>query len=226
MEILYTVVLTVFSFFYMLLIAKLMGHRQISQLNAFDYITGITVGSIAADLATQQEQAAELAVAMGLYGLLTLFMSMVTLHWPRSRKFVEGTPTILYHNGKLYRENFKKAKLDLGEFQTLCRQQGYFDLSQVYSIVFEHTGALSILPVERHRPMTPEDAGLSPQQSAFFTEVIMDGRVMGENLKRMGKEMRWLQKQLEAQGYHSPKEIFLGLCDQNDTLTLYPPAKA
>lgn len=226
MEILYTVLLTVFSFFYMLLIAKLMGHRQISQLNAFDYITGITVGSIAADLATQQEQAAELAVAMGLYGLLTLFMSMVTLHWPRSRKFVEGTPTILYHNGKLYRENFKKAKLDLGEFQALCRQQGYFDLSQVYTIVFEHTGALSILPVEGHRPMTPEDAGLSPQQSTFFTEVIMDGRVMGENLRRMGKEERWLQKQLEAQGYHAPEEIFLGLCDQNDVLTLYPPAKA
>lgn len=209
----------------MFLIAKLMGHRQISQLDAFDYITGITLGSIAAELATELENPMRPVIAMAVYGLLTLLMNQITLRRNRSRKFIEGTPTILFHNGKLYRQNLKKAKLDLSEFMVLCRQQGYFDLSQVYSVVFEHNGSLSILPREADRPATPKDLGQNPQQSTFFTEVIMDGRVLKENLHRLGKEEKWLQKQLEDQGYHTHREIFLGLCDQNDTLTLYPPCE-
>lgn len=209
----------------MFLIAKLMGHRQISQLDAFDYITGITLGSIAAELATELENPMRPVIAMAVYGLLTLLMNQITLRRNRSRKFIEGTPTILFHNGKLYRQNLKKAKLDLSEFMVLCRQQGYFDLSQVYSVVFEHNGSLSILPREADRAATPKDLGQSPKQSTFFTEVIMDGRVLKENLHRLGKEEKWLQKQLEDQGYHTPREIFLGLCDQNDTLTLYPPCE-
>lgn len=225
MEWITTALTALFSYFYMFLIAKLMGHRQISQLDAFDYITGITLGSIAAELASELEKPMRPVIAMAVYGLLTLLMNQITLRRNRSRKFIEGTPTILFHNGKLYRQNLKKAKLDLSEFMVLCRQQGYFDLSQVYSVVFEHNGSLSILPREADRAATPKDLGQSPKQSTFFTEVIMDGRVLKENLHRLGKEEKWLQKQLEDQGYHTPREIFLGLCDQNDTLTLYPPCE-
>lgn len=225
MEWITTALTALFSYFYMFFIAKLMGHRQISQLDAFDYITGITLGSIAAELATELENPMRPVIAMAVYGLLTLLMNQITLRRNRSRKFIEGTPTILFHNGKLYRQNLKKAKLDLSEFMVLCRQQGYFDLSQVYSVVFEHNGSLSILPREADRAATPKDLGQSPKQSTFFTEVIMDGRVLKENLHRLGKEEKWLQKQLEDQGYHTPREIFLGLCDQNDTLTLYPPCE-
>lgn len=226
MELITTALTALLSFFYLLVIAKLMGHRQISQLDAFDYITGITVGSIAAELATELEKPMKPIVAMAVYGILTLIMSYVTMRVPRSRKFIEGTPTILFHNGKLYRENLKKAKLDLSEFLAMCRQQGYFDLQQIYSAVFEHNGSLSILPRETDRPATPKDLDLEPQQSTFFTEIIMEGRVLEGNLRRMGKEEKWLKEQLKQQGFHSPKEVFLGLCDQNDQVTLYRPEKA
>ena len=222
MELIKIALLALFSYVYLFLIAKIMGHRQIAQLDAFDYITGITVGSIAADLAVELESPMKMVVALAVYGSMTFLTNMVTMRFPRSRKLVEGTPTILYHNGKLYRKNLKKAKLDLSEFQALCRQQGYFDLGQIYSAVFERNGVLSILPAEQERPVTPKDLNLNPQQTTIFTEVIMDGRVLTENLHRMGKEEKWLEKQLAAQGFKSPKEVFLGLCDQNDKLTCYP----
>lgn len=222
LELLTTALMALFSYCYLFLIAKIMGHRQIAQLDAFDYITGITVGSLAADLAIELEEPMKMVIALAVYGLLTLLLSHVTMRFPRCRKIVEGTPTILYHNGKLYKKNLKKAKLDLSEFQALCRQQGYFDLGQIYSVVYEHSGSLSILPVEQERPVTPKDLNLEPQQTTFFTEVIMDGRVLTENLQRLGKEEKWLEKQLAEQGFKSPKEIFLGLCDQNDKLTCYP----
>lgn len=224
MELLTIVLLSLGSYGYLFVVAKLMGHRQIAQLNAFDYVTGITVGSIAADLAVELENPLRLVVALAVYSVMTVAMSWATRRFPRSRRFVEGTPTILYHNGKLYKENLKKAKLDLSEFQSLCRQQGYFDLSQIYSAVFEQSGALSILPVEKDRPVTPGDLDLSPPQSTFFTEVILDGRVLTENLHWLGKEEVWLTRQLAQQGFSSPQEVFLGLCDQNDTLTCYAPA--
>lgn len=221
MELIKIALLALFSYVYLFLIAKIMGHRQIAQLDAFDYITGITVGSIAADLAVELESPMNMVVALVVYGSMTFLTNMVTIRFPRSRKLVEGTPTILYHNGKLYKKNLKKAKLDLSEFQALCRQQGYFDLGQIYSAVFERNGILSILPAEQERPVTPKDLNLNPQQTTFFTEVIMDGRVLTENLHRMGKEEKWLEKQLAAQGFKSPKEVFLGLCDQNDKLICY-----
>lgn len=226
MDLLFTALTALFSFVYMFLIAKLMGHRQIAQLDSFDYIIGITVGSIAAELATELEEPMKPIVAMAVYGVMAVAVSRFTLRWQRSRKYIEGTPTILFHNGKLYRENLKKARVDLSEFLGLCRQQGYFDLNQIYTAVFEHNGALSILPLESDRPATPRDLQLEPQQTTFPTEVIMEGQVLGENLKRMGKEETWLKEQLKSQGFHSPKEIFLALCDQNGQLTCYRPEEA
>lgn len=221
MQILLTALTALFSFAYLFLVAKLMGHRQISQMGVFDYINGITIGSIAAELATDLENPWKPAVAIAVYGFLTWALCVWSSKAPRMRKYIDGAPTIIFHNGKLYRKNMSKAKLDLTEFLSMCRQQGYFDLSQIYSAVFEYNGQLSILPVEDQRPLTPQDMNLRPAQTTFFTELIMDGRVLGENLRRMGKEEHWLKEQLKAQGFHSPKEVFLGLCDQDGKMTLY-----
>lgn len=226
MQILFTALAALCSFIYLFLVAKIMGHRQISQMGVFDYITGITIGSIAAELATNLESPWKPAIAMAVYGVLTWMLSIITNKAPRMRKYIDGAPSIIMHNGKLYRDNMRKAKLDLTEFLFMCRQQGYFDLAQIYSAVFEYNGRLSILPAEQQRPLTPQDMNLSPPQSTFFTEVIMDGRVLDANLRRMGKEGNWLKEQLKNQGFKSPQEVFLGLCDQKGTLTLYRPEKA
>ncbi len=105
-------------------IAKVMGHKQMAQLDFFDYITGITIGSIAAELATELEAPWKPLVAMVVYGGTSLGLTLVAHKFPKTRKFVNGTPTIVMNNGKLYRKNMKKAKLELSEFMVMCRQGG------------------------------------------------------------------------------------------------------
>ncbi len=209
------------SFGALFFIAKLAGHKQIAQLDFFDYITGISIGSIAAEMATELEEPWKPLTAMVIYGGVTLLLSIVTNKFPRSRKYISGTPTILMDHGKLYYENLKKAKLDLSEFMVMCRQQGYFDLTNIQTAVFEYNGKLTILPVSSQRPATPKDMNLAPEQELLFTELIMDGRILEDNLKRMGLDLTWLNKQLEQRHIHSPKEVFLALCDRNLKFVLY-----
>ncbi len=222
MELLQVAITSVVSFLVLFFLAKIMGHRQIAQLSVFDYINGITIGSIAAELATELEKPLRPLLAMVIYALLTVLLEALALKYQRLRKFISGTPSIILDNGKLYRENMKKARLDLTEFLIQCRQQGYFDLGAIQTAVYESDGRLTILPVAERRPATPEDFGVAPEKEQFFTEVIMDGRILGGNLQRMGVNETWLEKQLQAQGYHSAKEIYLGLVDGNKQLSLYP----
>ncbi len=222
MELLQVAITSVVSFLVLFFLAKIMGHRQIAQLSVFDYINGITIGSIAAELATELEKPLRPLLAMVIYALLTVLLEALALKYQRLRKFISGTPSIILDNGKLYRENMKKARLDLTEFLIQCRQQGYFDLGAIQTAVYESDGRLTILPVAERRPATPEDLGVAPEKEQFFTEAIMDGRILGGNLQRMGVNETWLEKQLRAQGYHSAKEIYLGLVDGNKQLSLYP----
>lgn len=217
-KVILTSLLSVISLF---IIAKILGHKQVAQLDFFDYITGITIGSIAAELATELEKPWKPFIAMIIYGIAAVCLSILTNKLPRSRKFINGTPTILMNDGKLYRKNLKKSKLDLSEFMMLCREQGYFDLNEIQTAVFEHNGKLTILPYSANRPATPADLQLHPEPASINTEVIMDGRIMDANLKKMGLDTTWLDRQLKAQGYHNAKEIFLGLCDKNNKLSLF-----
>ena len=152
---------TVGSFAILFLVAKFIGHKQIAQLDFFDYITGITIGSIAAEMATELEEPWKPLLAMVIYGGITLSLSLISSRFPRSRKYLNGTPTILLDHGKLYYENMKKARLDLSEFLVLCRQQGYFDLTTIQTAIFEYNGKLTILPVTTQRPVTPQDLDLN-----------------------------------------------------------------
>ncbi len=202
-------------------IAKLLGHKQMSQLDFFDYITGITIGSIAAELATELEQPLKPLIAMLVYGAITVVLTFVTSKFPKTRKFINGTPTIIMNDGKLYRKNMEKAKLDLSEFLVMCRQEGYFNISDIHTAVFEYNGRLTVLPKSAKRPATPTDLKLMCEPESINVEVIMDGRILEENLLRMGFSVKWLEKQLKGKGYNNPKEIFLGLCNQNGELTLF-----
>lgn len=212
---------TVGSFAILFLSAKLIGHKQIAQLDFFDYITGITIGSIAAEMATELEEPWKPMIAMVLYGGITLALSLISSRFPRSRKYLNGTPTILMDHGKLYYENLKKARLDLSEFLVLCRQQGYFDLTTIQTAIFEYNGKLTILPVTTQRPVTPQDMALTPDQELMFTELIMDGRILEDNLKRMGLDRTWLEKQLKQRHISNAKEVFLAVCDRNLKFVLF-----
>lgn len=203
------------------LIAKILGHKQVAQLDFFDYITGITIGSIAAELATELEKPWKPLIAMIVYGMIAFTLSILSSKLARSRKYINGTPTIIMNNGKLYRKNMKKAKLDLSEFMMMCRQAGYFNLNDIQTAIFEYNGKLSVLPVSGKRPMNPTDMNLTPAPETICTEVIMDGQILGENLHRMGLNEKWLKKQLGEQGHKNADEIFLGVCDDNHQLSLF-----
>ena len=222
MEVLQVVLASSFSAVVLFLIAKIIGHKQVAQLEFFDYITGITIGSIAAELATTLDKPWwKPTISMLVFGSITVALSIVTRRFARTRKFINGTPTIIMNDGKLYRESMKKAKLELSEFLLLCRQDGYFNLNDIQTAVFEYNGKLSILPKSTKRPLNPEDMELSPKPEHIGTEIIMDGRVMDDNLKRKGLDDDWLKKKLKKQGYKSAKEIFLGICYDENQLTLF-----
>ena len=181
MDILNVILTSLLSVAALFLLAKIMGHRQISQLDLFDYIAGITIGSIAAELATELEHPWKPLIALLIYCGVTFGFSIITSKYPKLRKYINGTPTVIMDNGKLYRKNMKKAKLDLSEFMVMCREAGYFNLSDIQTAVFEYNGKLAILPVSDKRPMLPADNGIKPKQETISTEVIMGGRVMDEN---------------------------------------------
>ena len=204
------------------LITKLMGHKQVAELDFFDYVSGITIGSIGAELATELESPEKPLIALGVWGLVSVLLSLLSHKLPRTRKYINGTPTILINAGKIYRENLKKAKLDLSELMLLCRECGYFDLDEIETAVFEHNGRLSVLPRSECRPMTPADVGLSTRKAKIGVEIIMDGQILGDNLRRAGRDETWLGKKLAAEGYRA-EDIFLAVFyDDGDTLRVYP----
>lgn len=222
MEVLKVILASLFSAAVLFLIAKIIGHKQVAELEFFDYITGITIGSIAAELATTLDSPWwKPTVSMLAFGSVTVGLSIAARKFPRSRKYINGTPTIVMNNGKLYRKNMNKAKLELSEFLLLCRQQGYFDLNDIQTAIFEYNGMLSILPVSRKRPLMPEDIKLEPKTEHIGTEIIMDGRILGNNMKRKGLNDEWLKKELKKQGFKSAKEIFLGICYDDNSLTVF-----
>ena len=222
MDIIKVILTALLSVAALFIIAKIMGHKQVAQLDFFDYVSGITIGSIGAELATELEEPYKPLIALCVWGGASLLLNLMAHKLPKTRKYINGTPTILMNGGKLCRKNLKQAKLDLSEFMLLCREQGYFDLDEIHTAVFEHNGKVSILPKAANRPATPEDLKINVSEAHIGVEVIMDGRVMGENLVRVGRDENWLNKQLRAQGTKSAKDIFLGIYrPEEDKLTLY-----
>lgn len=221
MEILKVVLNAALSALALFIIAKIIGHKQMSQLDFFDYITGITIGSIAAEFATELENPLKPLTAMIVYGAITVILTYICGKVPSARKYINGSPTIIMDSGKIYRKNMKKAKIDLSEFMMMCRQEGYFNLNDIQTAVFEYNGRLTILPKAVKRPVNPSDMNLKIPPEAISTEVIMDGRILDENLKRLGFDAQWLQKQIERQGFKSAKEILLGVYGCDSRLTLF-----
>lgn len=222
MEYVHIVFASLFSILVLFLITKLLGYRQMNQLSMFDYINGITIGSIAAELAASWgTEFWNWTIALVIYGVATFFFSFTTDHSITARRFIAGKPIPLYENGQLLDENFRRAKLDLNEFLMQCRLAGYFDLSQLEAVLFEPNGMLSILPASPYRPATPFDLERAVERSNLLVEIILDGTVMAENLAVTGKDRSWLDGVLAAQGCPLA-DVFLALYDPTaDAVQLY-----
>ena len=204
------------------LLAKLMGTKQVSQMTMFDYVVGITIGSIAAELATELEEPLRPLTALIVYGVTAFVISILTNKFLKVRSIVTGKPLVLLENGAIYRENLKKARLDLNDFLTYCRIGGWFDLNQLQSAVLEHNGVVSFLPKEADRPATPADLNLNPKQSQVQMPFVMDGRLLEENIRQAGKEDAWVRRALLRQGYKEEGDVLLALWDGGEKLTVFP----
>lgn len=221
MDILKIIITSAVSLLVLFLLTKLMGSKQVSQLNMFDYIIGISIGSIAAEMATELDTPINSLTAMIVYGVIAAAVSLVSQKSLKARKVLSGKPLVLLDNGKLYRKNMKKARMDINDFLMQCRSQGYFDLSQIQTAVMEFNGRMSILPVSTNRPLTPQDMKLAPEQEYMTTAIIADGVIVEDNLKHTGNNYIWLKKQLSEQGYKAPEDVFLAMCDNNNKLTVF-----
>lgn len=223
MEFLFIILTSLASVIALFFLTKLIGNRQMSQLSMFDYINGITIGSIAAEMATDLESPWKPLTAMVVYAVVAVLISLINSKFIRLRRLINGKSLVLFENGKLYYENLKKAKLDLGEFLTQCRIGGFFDLSDLKAAVLETNGHISFLPLAEQRPVTPEDLHLAVSEDGLVANVILDGRVMEDNLHHTGNNAEWLEQQLKQQHYQV-SEVLLATCDVQNTLTIYPKA--
>lgn len=225
MEIIKVILTSLISAIALFIIAKMMGRKQISQLDFFDYINGITIGSIAAEMATELEKPYKPLIAMIVYGIISVILSLCANKFMKSRKYINSLPTILLNNGIIYRENLKKAKLDLSEFLVLCRQAGYANICDIQSAIFEFNGLLSVIPKSAKRPLTPEDMNITVDESGLQTEIIMDGIVLHDNLKSLGFDEKWLSKRIKDSGYSNEKEVFFAFCDESKEAHFFPMDK-
>lgn len=218
-----TVLLTsVGSVIALFLLTELMGKKQIAQLSMFDYINGITIGSIAAEMATSlEDDFLKPLLAMAIYALASILISKLSCKSLMFRKIFTGRPLILLERGKLYKNSLKKAKLDLNEFLTQCRNNGYFDINNIDTAVLEPNGKISFLPVSSQRPATPADLNVDVAQEKMPINIIVDGILLEDNLKYTGNNEIWLKKQLKAQGVSKEEDVFLATCNNNNELTLY-----
>lgn len=214
------------SLAFMLAYAKLAGYRQISQLTFYDYINTLTLGNLAAQMATSpDENFLPALIAMVIYACFAFIASLLARKSRSFRSFISGPPIILMEKGQLYRDNFTKARVNLDDFEASLRARGYFDVNQVGCVIMEHNGQISVLPKSSARPVTTGDMDLSVEKEEMLADVVMDGQVMTQNLRLIGFDMDYLQGRLQSAGLKL-EDVFLATCDRQGAMVFYPKRKA
>lgn len=213
-----TIIVLIILFF----IAKMVGKKQISQLNLFDYIVGITIGSIAADISLDLEKDLMAGlVSLFLYGIIAYLISLLTMKSIKARRFFTGVPTVLVENSKIIESGLKKTKIDINELLAEARIAGYFDLDEIEYAIMEVNGNISFLPKDREKPITKKDVNLKSVDTGLTANVIIDGIYMENNMKAIGKNKKWLDHELKILGYDNYDNILLATVDINYKILVY-----
>lgn len=221
MEIIKIVITSLSSLIVLFILTKLMGNRQVSELTMFDYVIGISIGSIAAEMATDLEKPLYGVAAMAVYALAAILISFLTSKFYCVRKLFFGKSIVLMKNGKIIKSGLKKAHLDLSEFLMQSRTAGYFDISSVKTAFFEPNGKISFLPYPDKRPITANDIEFKLSGEELFTNVISDGVIIEKNLISMGFDKIWLKKEMEKQNAKNEKDVFLATLNKDGKLNIF-----
>lgn len=193
---------------------RLIGKRQMANMSLFDYINGMTIGSIAGEMATGVERNLWVGViAMSFYGGVVFLMDFIDRKSIRARRFFSGTPTLLFQDGKFLKKNFARAQLSISEFQEMCRVSGYYDITRIASAQLESSGRLSILSKSDLQTVTLADLKIPATERAVPpVSVIYDGKILDRNLIQLGKNDAWLNKELKKQKV-ALADVFLATVD-------------
>ncbi|HZK53564.1 MAG TPA: DUF421 domain-containing protein [Desulfosporosinus sp.] len=198
------------GFFSLLIFTRIMGKQQIGQLNLFDYMLGITIGSMAAALTTDlSSRAWPHWVGLLTWCILGYLMHVIGTKWQYASKLLEGEPSIVIINGKIMENVLRKMNYEISAILELLRNQGVFDPTQVDFAIIESNGQLSVLLKPEHQPLTPKDMKMPVSYSGISTELIHDGILIEENLTKLNKDKTWLLTELEKQGIKDISEVFL-----------------
>lgn len=202
-------------------VTKLIGKKQVSQLSLFDYVIGISIGNFAAEMTINLESDEIHGIlAVIIFGFIAYLVSILTMKSISLRRFFMGTPTILIEHGKIVQDSFKKVRFDINDMLEQCRINGYYDISDIEYAIVEANGELSILASSDSRPVTVKDMNLKVNKEGLCANVIIDGKIMYNNLKNINKTEEWLQKELKVRGKEIDN-IILATIDVNDKINFY-----
>ena len=210
------------SLIFLFFVIKLLGKKQVSQLNIFDYVIGISLGNLAAEMTINSDiTIINGFLAMAIYGSCSLFVSFITSKSIIARRFLSGVPVILIENGKLSKKALKKVKLDVNDLLQDAREDGIFDLSEVEFAVMEASGKVTFLKKGEYHSLTPHDIKLKASPTGLVANLVIDGNIMYENLKSVHKDEKWLLDTIHQKGYEL-RDIFLLTFDVEKKITIYP----
>lgn len=221
MQLVEFIIFPLLSLAVLFIITKLMGYRQVSQLNMYDYINGITIGSIASELAIGEfDDFLQPLIAMLIYGILIILLSKLTRNSLKIRKLIDGQAVVLYENDKIYYQELKKAKLDLDEFLMQCRIAGYFKLKELALVILETNGRLSFYPKQQYQQVTAEDLNLKITPIELPSLLIKEGKIIYENLNLINRDTQWLERELVVLGVKI-NDVLLMYQEDNTNLIVY-----
>ena len=208
------------------LITKLLGKKQVSQMSLFDYVIGISIGNFAAEMTINLESNKINGIlAVIIFGLVAYLISYLSIKSIIMRRYFIGTPSIIIERGKFNIHNLKKYRMEINEVLEKCRINGYFDIDQIEYAILEANGDISILPKSKYRTLNTSDMNLKVKEEGLCRNIIIDGKIMKENLNSIGKNKDWVFQQLKVKGYNSLSKILLMTIDGKDNVKVYEASK-
>lgn len=203
------------AFIYLFIISKLLGKKQIAQLEFIDYTVGISLGSIAAEMATNTETPFYFfLIAMSIFFALAMLVAIIGRKCTFLKRWLKGKPATLIYDGKIDYKQLKKNKIDVNDLLSMLREKNYFDISDVAYAVFEPSGDLSVMPVGGQKPVVIEDLDESKIKKASLTDVlIVDGAVSYSGLSEVKKNTDWLFARLKIKNKADLDKVILAVYD-------------
>lgn len=214
------IVRTLFAVVVLFFLTKLLGKRQVSQLSFFEYITGITVGSIAAYISLDTDKGWHLGIiALVVWIGCSLGIEYLQMKSKKARDFIDFKSTVLIKDGKILEDHMKKERLTTDELLGELRKKDVFNISEVEFAIMETDGAINVLLKRENLPLTPKSLGVKVAPEKESQAVIMDGKIMDKPLETMNLSRSWLQGELEKLGL-TEDNVFLGQVDSYGELTV------